>query len=81
MHTPAPTYRFLVPPRDIPRRIAGCDGCGCPHTSGVRYYYPCGPFATNPCRPTACTERAMLVYGLPITVYRLSDYTINFLVS
>ncbi len=27
-----------------------------PHTSGVRYYYPCGPFATEPCRPTACAE-------------------------
>ena len=27
----------------------------CPHTSGVRYC-PCGSFATEPCRPTACTE-------------------------
>ncbi len=56
MHTQAPTYSPLVPPRDIPRRIVGCDGYGCPHTSGVRYYYPCGPFATEPCRPTACTR-------------------------
>ncbi|MBR4136309.1 MAG: hypothetical protein IKU03_07875 [Bacteroidales bacterium] len=28
-----------------------------PHTSGVRYC-SCGPIATHPCRPTACTERA-----------------------
>ena len=58
MHTPAPTYRPLVPPRENSRRIAECDGYGCPHTSGVRYC-SCGPNATHPCRPTACTERAM----------------------
>ena len=58
MHTPVPTYRPLVPPRDIPRRHAGYDGYSRPHTYGVRYC-PCDPNATNPCRPTACTERAM----------------------
>ena len=55
MHVPAPTYRPFVPPREIPRRFAGCDGYGCPHTSGVRYW-PCGPIATKPCRPTACAR-------------------------
>ena len=29
----------------------------CPHTYGVRYC-PCGPFATDPCRPTACIPAA-----------------------
>jgi len=57
MHTPAPTYRPLVPPREIPRRIAGCDGCGRPHTYGVRVC-SCAAFATEPCRPTACIPAA-----------------------
>ncbi|MBO7647518.1 MAG: hypothetical protein J6S56_05415 [Bacteroidales bacterium] len=58
MHVPAPTYRPFVPPREIPRRFAGCDGSGSPHTYGVRLA-PCGSFATNPCRPTACIERTI----------------------
>ena len=56
MHTPAPTYRSLVPSRENPRRHAGDDWSGCPHTYGVRLG-PCGSLATNTCRPTACAKR------------------------
>ena len=46
-------FPFL--PWNYPSRFAGYYGSGRPHTSGVRYC-PCGSFATEPCRPTACTE-------------------------
>ena len=37
-----------------PHRHARHDGSGFPRTYGVRLG-PCGSFATEPCRPTACT--------------------------
>ena len=55
MNTPIWSYRPLVPSRENPRRHALHDGSGCPHTSGVRLA-PCGSFATNTCRPTACAR-------------------------
>ena len=53
MHIPISPYHPLFPPRIFPCRLARYDGYFSPHTYGVRYC-PCGLFATEPCRPTAC---------------------------
>ena len=57
MRIPFLTYCPLVAPRYFPYVSVRSAGPGSPHTSGVRYC-PCGPIATKPHRPTACTEHS-----------------------
>ncbi|MCR4857850.1 MAG: hypothetical protein K5890_06610 [Bacteroidales bacterium] len=59
------TRTYNPPPPKIPAGDVFCanprvlqDPDPRPHTYGVRFC-PCGSFATNPCRPTACTTHAM----------------------
>ena len=54
MRIPFLTYCPLVAPRYFPYVSVRSAGPGSPHTSGVRLA-PHGSFATEPCRPTACT--------------------------